>query len=324
MGKRKKMESMVIKIKNNRWHLRNVFITGITGFLGSYIAEELMNLGANVVGLIRDYVPKSRYYIDRINEKVTSIKGSICDYQLLLRILNEYEIDTVFHLAAQTIVGIANRSPLSTFESNIKGTWSILEACRKSDFIEEIIVASTDKAYGPKKNLPYFENDPLNAEHPYDVSKAITDLLAKSYYKTYNLPIGITRCGNLYGGGDLNFNRLIPGTIRSVYYGKNPVIRSNGKFLRDYFFVVDAAKAYIILAENLKSKNLEGEAFNFGTGEPKTKPVILNKAKNEIQDQYLSCKKAKEKINWTYKYSLEEGLTSTYKWYENWFNYKQN
>jgi CDP-glucose 4,6-dehydratase len=317
--------------KKNFWAERNVLVTGASGFLGSYLSEKLVQSNVNVIALVRDNVPKSRLYDQNIYDQITAVRGDVRDYFLLERILNEYEIEVIFHLAAQTIVQIANRSPISTFETNMQGTWNLLEAARKSETVKRIMIV-----YGEKKQLPYFETDTLNATHPYDLSKAATDMLSQGYFSTYKLPIGITRCGNLYGGGDLNFNRVVPQTIRHLYFNENPIIRSDGTFLRDYFYVEDAVDAYLVFAENLLEKNLEGEAFNFGTEKPisvidlvnkiikicgkkNLKPVIENCAKGEIKDQYLSCKKARDILNWKPKHTLNEGLEKTCTWYNNWF-----
>lgn len=313
-------------------------MTGASGFLGSYLVEQLKANQANVIALVRDQVPRSRLFYEHVDDGITIVRGDIVNYSLLERILTEYEVETIFHLAAQTIVPIANRSPSSTFESNIKGTWNLLEAARRSELVKRIIVASSDKAYGVKEELPYIETDPLNAQHPYDLSKAFTDRLAQSYFETYRLPVGITRCGNLYGGGDLNFNRLIPETIRAILFDRHPEIRSDGTFLRDYFYVEDAAQSYLVFAEHILEKNLEGEAFNFGTGDPTSVlevvnklitisgksnlvPEIKNSAKGEIKDQYLSCKKAKDILNWGPAHTLDEGLRKTYQWYKTWFEH---
>lgn len=321
---------------NDFWLLKNTLVTGASGFLGGYLVEELIGKGANVIAIVRDQVPKSRLFFEGIDQNITITKGDIEDYFFVRRVLNEYEISAVFHLAAQTIVPIANRFPISTFDSNVKGTWNVLEACRDAELVKEVIVASSDKAYGAKDKLPYYETDPLNAKHPYDLSKTFTDLLAQSYFETYGLATGITRCGNLFGGGDLNFNRIVPQTIRSILFDQNPEIRSDGTFTRDYFYVEDAANSYISLAENLLAKNLQGEAFNFGTGNPVSvldlvnkmitiskkanlKPEIKNTAKGEIKDQYLSCEKAGKILNWKPSHSLDEGLTKSYQWYKRWF-----
>lgn len=313
------------------WKNRNVFVTGGTGLLGSWLTEELLNQGANVTCLVRDWVPASRAVSAGILDKANSVRGELEDYLLLVRVLNEYEIDSVFHLGAQAIVGTANRSALSTFETNIRGTWNLLEACHNSRLMQRIVVASSDKAYGCHDTLPYTEDAPLQGKFPYDVSKSCADLISLSYFHTYRLPVAVTRCGNLFGGGDLNFNRLIPGTIRSLLAGERPVIRSDGKFVRDYFYVRDAVAAYLRLAEALPDDNLCGQAFNFGTETPMSAlelveriqhlmhsnldPVILNQASHEIPKQYLDCAKARRMLNWSPRFQLDEGLLETIAWY---------
>ena len=319
------------------WKLRNVFITGCSGFLGYWLTERLVEQGAHVVGLVRDSVPQSSLYRYKLNERISVVRGSVEDYPLLERILNEYEIDTVFHLAAQTIVEIANRSPLSTFEANIKGTWNLLEACRRiHPLVKRIVVASSDKAYGTQEKLPYEEDAPLKGAHPYDVSKTCADLIASAFVETFNLPVCITRCGNFYGGGDLNFNRLVCGTIRSVVHGQPIVIRSDGTPKRDYIYIKDAVSAYCTLAEEMEALNVFGEAFNFSTGKPMSvldvtalllelmgksdHPVkMLNQSRGEIKDQYLSISKAESILNWSPHYSLEAGLRETIDWYHSFF-----
>lgn len=307
------------------WKNKNVFVTGCTGFLGSWLTKELLAKGANVVGLVRDEVPAIW------PNKISVVRGRVEDYKVVERALNEFEINTCFHLAAQAIVTVANRSPLSTFESNIKGTWNILEACRNLEV--NLVVASSDKAYGTHKNLPYTEDFPLKGLHPYDCSKTCSDMLAKTYHNTYDLPVAIARCGNIYGGGDLNFDRIIPATVRSLIFDESPVIRSDGTFVRDYIYVMDAVNGYLKLAENLNK--VKGEAFNFGTEQPisvldlvkmiikisnkKLEPKIMGTAKAEIKEQYLSSKKAKELLNWKQEYSLVDGLEETYKWYSEHF-----
>jgi CDP-glucose 4,6-dehydratase len=322
-------------LTNNFWKDKNVLITGCTGLLGSWVTKALVEREANVVGLIRDLVPKSNLNWSGFNEKITIVRGELEDYFLLVRILNEYEIDTVFHLGAQTIVTIANQNPISTFDSNIKGTWNILEACRRSPRIKRIVFASSDKAYGSQDKLPYNENTPLEGRHPYDVSKSCADLLCKSYFETYQLPVCITRCGNFYGGGDLNFNRIIPGTIRSIINNENPIIRSDGSMIRDYFYIEDGVEAYLTLAENMADNRIQGEAFNFSNEEPLSvvdivnkvlsvmesdlEPIILNEANNEIKKQYLSAEKASSFLRWKPIYSMNSGLKKTVSWYENFF-----
>jgi len=315
----------------NYWLNRNVLVTGCTGFLGSYLVQELLQRGANITSIVRDLVADSRLFANNDDKRINMIRGSIEDLQLLERVIGEYEIETVFHIAAQALVGIAYRNPISTFKSNIEGTWNILEACRRNSNVKQIIVASSDKAYGEQENLPYDENMPLQGKYPYDVSKSCADLLAQSYYETYKLPVCITRCGNLYGGGDLNFSRIIPQTIKAIINGKRPEIRSEGTFIRDYFYVEDAALAYLQLAEKMNEENIYGEAFNFsneiqltvlelvniilGLMNSDLKPVILNQAKYEIKHQYLSAAKARNLLSWKPKYGMEEGLKKTIEWY---------
>ncbi|VWA42936.1 GDP-mannose 4,6-dehydratase [Bacillus altitudinis] len=317
------------------WNGKNVFVTGCTGLLGSYLVKELIDQGANVTGLVRDQVPRSNLYQGGQFEKMNVVQGALEDMQTIERALGEYEIDTVFHLAAQAIVGVANRHPVSTFEANILGTWNVLEACRRQPLIKRVIVASSDKAYGDQEQLPYDEDMPLNGKHPYDVSKSCADLISHTYYNTYGLPVCITRCGNLYGGGDLNFNRIIPQTIQLVLEGKAPEIRSDGTFIRDYFYIEDAVKAYLLLAEKMEEKGLAGEAFNFSNEIQLTvlelvdkilkamgselKPRILNQGTHEIKHQYLSAEKARKLLDWKPDYSIDEGLEKTIEWYREFF-----
>ena len=314
------------------WLDRPTFITGATGLVGGWLAQRLVAAGADVVCLIRDGVPQSELVRTGLAERVKVVRGDVRDQALLERALGEYEINTVFHLAAQTIVSIANRNPISTFESNIQGTWSLLEACRRSPAIKQAVVASSDKAYGDQETLPYAEDTPLQGQHPYDVSKSCADLIAHTYAVTYGLPVAITRCGNFYGGGDLNWNRIVPGTIRSVLRGQRPVIRSDGKYVRDYFYVEDGAAAYILLAEALAAgPELRGEAFNFsneiqitvldlvqrilGLMDSDLLPEVRNEASNEIRHQYLSAEKARRVLGWQPLFTLEEGLSRTVRWY---------
>ena len=322
------------------WKNRNVFVTGCTGLLGSWLTKALVEKGASVTGLIRDLVPKSNLNWSGFNNEINIVRGETEDYFLLERTINEYEVDTVFHLAAQTIVTIANRNPISTFESNIKGTWNILEVCRRAPLVKRIIVASSDKAYGDQEKLPYDENTSLEGRHPYDVSKSCADLLCRAYFESYKLPVCVTRCGNFYGGGDLNFNRIVPGTIRSVLNKEAPVIRSDGTLVRDYFYIEDAVEAYLLLAEKMGELGVQGEAFNFSNEIQVTvlelvekilkimksslKPKVLGEATNEIKHQYLSAKKARKILNWRPRYTLEEGLQRTIKWYEDFFSEKRN
>ena len=318
------------------WEQRNVFVTGATGLLGSWLTAELLARGANPVCLVRDWGPDSEAASSGTLAKCRQVRGSLEDFELLLRALNEYEIDTVFHLGAQTIVGTASRSALSTFESNIRGTWMLLEAARQlMPKVERVIVASSDKAYGAHPNLPYREDTPLIGRFPYDVSKSCADLISQAYYHSFRLPVAITRCGNLYGGGDLNFNRLIPGTIRSALRDESPVIRSDGTFVRDYFFVADAVDAYLQLAERVPGEGFSGEAFNFGTetplsvidvanqilsvmGKSHLRLTILSQATNEIPRQYLDCTKARTVMNWRPRHDFDSSLAMTIDWYREW------
>lgn len=318
---------------NKFWEDKNVFITGCTGLLGSHLTQMLVDQGANVVGLVRDLVPKSNLVRTSVYDSINIVRGCVEDFYTLERVINEYEIDTVFHLAAQTIVGIANRNPFSTFESNIKGTWCILEACRRVPIVKRIVIASSDKAYGEQDKLPYDEDVPLIGSHPYDVSKSCADLISLMYYNTYKLPVCVTRCGNFYGPGDLNFNRIVPGTIRSVLNNEAPIIRSDGTYIRDYFYVKDGALAYINLAEKMDDFKIHGEAFNFSNelqisvleitnkilklmNREDLKPIVLNDATNEIKHQYLSANKARKILGWKPKYNLNKGLEETIKWHK--------
>jgi len=314
------------------WQDRPVFVTGGSGLLGSWLVRRLLRAEADVVCLVRDWVPQSELVRGALLDRVKVVRGDVRDQETVERALGEYEIDTVIHLAAQTIVGIANRNPVSTFESNVGGTWTLLEACRRSPTVKQIIVASSDTAYGQHEQLPYNEDAPLVGRHPYDVSKSCADLIAQAYAATYDLPVAITRCGNLYGGGDLNWNRIVPGTIRSVLRGQRPVVRSDGQFVRDYFYVEDAAAANMSLAEKLAAdRALKGEAFNFSNETRVTvlelvdhilklldsdlEPDVRNEATNEIRRQYLSAEKARAALGWRPLFSLDEGLRATIAWY---------
>jgi len=329
------MESMVVKTieqRKNFWRDRPTLVTGCTGILGSWLTKTLVDLGADVVGLIRDWIPQSELVRSGTVERIKTVCGDIRDSDVMNRLFSEYEVDSCFHLAAQTIVGIANRMPVSTLETNIQGTWTVLEAARQWGASKRIIVASSDKAYGDHKVLPYDETAPLQGQHPYDVSKSCADLIALSYAHTYGLPIAVTRCGNLYGGGDLNWNRIVPGTMRAVLRGERPIIRSDGSPRRDYVYVLDIVDAYLTLAEAMLNGEHSGEAFNFGLDQPKSalemvkeiialspelaiEPVVLGNASNEIQDQYLNSDKAHRLLGWQAQHTLAEGLSETMNWY---------
>ena len=322
--------------KNTFWQDRRVLVTGCTGLLGSWLVRALVERGAHVVGLIRDRVFGAELLRSGLQQKIDVVHGCIEDFPLLERTLAEYEIQTVFHLAAQTIVGVANRSPLSTFEANIKGTWCLLEAARRCGYGPQVLVASSDKAYGDQSKLPYTEEAPLEGRHPYDASKSCADILAMTYHQTYGLPVCVTRCGNFYGGGDLNWNRIVPGTIRSVLRGQRPVIRSDGSFVRDYFYVKDGAAAYMHLAECMAERpEVIGHAFNFSNEiqitvlelvaricrqmDSTLPPDVRNEACHEIKHQYLSAAKARSLLEWRPRYNLDDALAETIRWYREYF-----
>jgi CDP-glucose 4,6-dehydratase len=328
------MDSMISM--DGFWRDRRVFVTGCTGLVGAWTVRALRERGAHVVGLIRDQVPGSELVRGGLFQEIDVVRGCVEDQPLLERALAEYEIQTVIHLAAQTIVGIANRSPLSTFETNIKGTWCLLEAARRCGTNPQVVVASSDKAYGDQDKLPYTEDAPLQGRHPYDASKSCTDILALTYHNTYRLPVCVTRCGNFYGGGDLNWNRIVPGTIRSVIRDEPPVIRSDGSYIRDYFYVKDGAAAYLHLAECMaRQPEVAGQAFNFSTEiqvsvlsmvgrilrvmHSKLTPEVRGEVLHEIKHQYLSATKARQMLNWRPRYELDEALGETIAWYRAYF-----
>jgi CDP-glucose 4,6-dehydratase len=342
------------------WAGRSVLVTGGTGLLGGWLLEELLRRGASVTCLVRDWVPESRAVREGVLDRCRVVRGALEEYETALRAINEYEVDTIFHLGAQAIVGTAARSALSTFESNVRGTWTLLEAARQcSRLIQRVVVASSDKAYGAHERLPYTEDAPLLGRFPYDVSKACADLIAFSYWHTYRLPVTVTRCGNLFGGGDVNFNRLIPGTIRSLLLGERPVVRSDGTFVRDYFYVKDAVEAYLDLADRIPGDGVTGEAFNFGTETPLSVmqvvdtlrrvmgrddlvPDVRNEATHEIPKQYLDCTKARTRLSWQPRWGgatetagtvgavgagqrrgFEDALRETIDWYRRWLTPQQ-
>ncbi len=325
-----------VEMTNLFWQDRPTLVTGATGLLGSWLVRRLIEQGADVVCLVRDWVPQSELVQAGTIEKVKVVRGDICERAVVERTLGEYEINTVFHLAAQTIVSIANRNPISTFETNIQGTWQLLEACRACPTVKQIVLASSDKAYGDHEKLPYDEAAPLQGRHPYDVSKSCADLIAQTYAATYETPVVVTRCGNFYGGGDLNWNRIVPGTIRSILRNQRPVIRSDGNYIRDYFYVEDGAAANMLLAERLAAQpEMRGEAFNFSNEiqvtvlelterilsamESDLRPDVRNEASNEIRHQYLSAAKARQMLGWSPLFDLNGGLKKTIRWYQEFF-----
>jgi CDP-glucose 4,6-dehydratase len=292
----------------------------------------LVDAGASVVGLIYDEDPNSMLVRSGYLDRIIRVNGDVTDERLVTRMTSQYQPRTVFHLAAQSQVGMALRDPWTTFETNVRGTWNILEAARLQADHPHVIVASSDKAYGMQKELPYVEKSPLQGRFPYDTSKSCADLIAISYGQTFKLPVSVTRSGNIYGGGDLNWDRIVPGTIRGALRGERPVLRSDGTMTRDYVYVQDIVAAYLALGEHMEDPAIQGEAFNFGRDDPKTvleimqaaldaagrpdlKPIILNEAKHEIQDQYLDATKAKRMLGWVARYTLEAGLRETADWY---------
>ena len=313
---------------------RRVFVTGATGIVGSALVRRLLDGAAYVVVLVRDWDPQSELIRSGIIGRTSVVNGRLEDYDTLERAINENEIDTVFHLGAQPIVTTAFRNPLPTFEANIRGSYNLLEACRvHRSLVSSIVVASSDKAYGDALTLPYTEDMPVNGRHPYDVSKSCTDLLSMTYAHSYGLPVAVARCGNIYGAGDLNWSRIVPGTIRSLLRSERPVIRSNGLFTRDYIYVEDVVDAYLALAAHAPDPGVKGEAFNFSPKKPVTvleivktiqqlmrrgdiEPIVLDQVRMEIRDQYLDSTKAAERLGWRARFGLEEGLTPTIAWYE--------
>jgi CDP-glucose 4,6-dehydratase len=313
------------------WRGRRVLVTGGTGFLGSHVIGRLVAAGALVACLVRQPIPSQRLAQFPALARTRSVVGDLKDGVFVRSALGEYGIQTVFHLGAQTIVGIANKDPVTTFETNIQGTWSVLEGARLSG-VEQVVVASSDKAYGDHEKLPYEETAPLQGQHPYDVSKSCADLIARAYAVSFGLNVAITRCGNFYGPGDLNWNRIVPGTVRAVVEGKRPVIRSDGLNVRDYFHVEDGAAANVLLAEQLGARtDLKGEAFNFSNETQVTvlelvkrilgimgselEPEVRNEASNEIRSQYLSAAKARRVLGWEPLYTLDSGLKDAIEWY---------
>jgi len=320
------------------WERKKVFVTGATGVVGSWVVKDLVERGAEVVALVLDVNPQSELYRSGLVKRLNVVNGCLEDFGLLERAVVGYEIDTVIHLGAQAIVEVASRSPLRTFETNIRGTWNLLEACRlHPDLIRRVVIASSDKAYGEQARLPYTEDMPLRGRQPYEVSKSCADAIAQAYFHSYGLPVGIARCGNIYGGGDLNWSRIVPGTIRSLYMGQSPILRSDGNYIRDYVYVRDVSSAYLKLAENLDSPNVAGESFNLSPETQVTvleivdqirkvmrcahiQPTIINTVKGEIRNQYLSSAKARRVLGWKPAYSLEKGLEETVVWYQDFFH----
>ena len=327
------MEEMV----NYFWKDRPVLVTGATGLVGSWLVKELLNRESRVTALVLDSEPTSELFRSGDINRISVINGNLDSYEDVSRAVSQSEAKTIIHLGAQTIVGTALNDPISTFKANIQGTWNVLEAARRMpSVVSSIVVASSDKAYGTSKHLPYTEDQPLNGDGPYDVSKSCTDLIAQTYGKTFGLPVTIARCGNIYGGGDLNWSRIVPGTLRDISLGKVTELRSDGSFTRDYVHVLDIVDAYLNLAESTEKLKINGQAFNFSRDEPLSvldihkaiykasnrdyvAPKIIDSAKSEIKDQHLDSRKAKTILNWSSNVSLSEGLALTAEWYTNYF-----
>ena len=334
------LEIMTQEGSNTYWSDKRVLVTGASGMVGSWLTRWLSESGAYTVAFIADTDPQSELIRSGIINKINVINGRLENYDDIERAINNHEVDSIFHLGAQPIVGAADRAPRHTFESNIQGTWNLLDACRTlTPLVKRIVVASSDKAYGTQSVLPYTEDMSMNGDHPYEVSKSCTDLISTTYAHTYGTPVTIARCGNIYGGGDLNWNRIIPGTFRALLRGEQPILRSDGTFIRDYLHVDDVVSAYLALGENSDKPEFAGHGFNFSdespltvmqifsaiceaAGKPNTKPVVLNEATGEIKDQYLDSTKAREVLGWHARVSLQDGLKKSFSWYSNLLNGK--
>ena len=323
---------MEMTLEEGFWQDRPILVTGASGHIGGWLVRQLCELRAEVICLVRDWLPECQLVSEGLIDQVKVVPGELGDIDLLQRTLREYEVSTVIHLAAQSIVGVANRDPISTFESNIRGTWCLMEACRLSPSVKQVVAASTDKVYGENEQLPYVEEMPLLAVYPHDVSKACAEMIVSSYARTYGLNVAITRLPNVYGGADLNWSRIIPGTIRSIIRNEQPMINSNGKFVRDYLYVGDAVSATLLLAEKLaENADLRGQAFNISSETYLTvlelvermlklmgcslQPLVRDQSKNEIKNQYLSAAKARQMLGWQPQFTIEEGLGRTIEWY---------
>lgn len=335
MDKRGALEG--VEVNGTFWRERRVLVTGATGIVGSWLTKDLLERGAYVVAFVLDANPQSELYRNGSIRCVHLVNGKLEDFSALERAIVGHEIDTVFHLGAQAIVSVAHRAPLPTFETNIRGTWNVLEACRlHPDLVKRVVVASSDKAYGEHEHLPYTEDMPLQGRFPYEASKSCADMISQTYHHAYRVPVAVARCGNIYGGGDLNWTRIVPGTIRSLHRRESPVLRSDGKSIRDYIYVKDATQGYLRLAERANEPGVCGESFNFSPESRITvleivekicqlmhcediHPSILDQAEGEIRSQYLSAAKAARLLDWKPLYRLEEGLGETIRWYHNFF-----
>lgn len=328
----------VVGVSTGFWSGRSVLVTGATGLVGSWLCRVLVDNGANVIAFVRDLDPQSEFIRSGTVARSTVVDGRLEDADDVERAVVDHEVDSIFHLGAQAIVSTAIRSPRAAFETNVAGTWNVLESARLHSYlVERVVVASSDKAYGTSTDLPYREDMAVRAGSPYETSKACTDLVTQSYAATYATPAAIARCGNVYGGGDLNWSRIVPGTLRALARGEQPVLRSDGSYLRDYLFVADVVDAYLRLGEALPGESTTGEAFNFSDEAPLTvweiyratcraagvgevEPTVLGRAEHEIHDQYLAAGKASTVLGWKCARSLDEGLTETAAWYRSYFD----
>lgn len=327
-----------VGVTEGSWSGRRVLVTGATGLVGSWLIKDLLMRSAHVVGFVRDPDPQTELWRSGDWRRISIVQGQLEDFRAVERAINEHAVDTVFHLGAQPIVSAAHRSPWQTFEANIRGTYNVLEACRlhQDTLVRRVLVASSDKAYGAQAQLPYTEDAPLAGRHPYEVSKSCADLIATSYFHTYGLPVAVARCGNIFGGGDLNWSRIVPDTIRACLRGERPIVRSDGTFVRDYIYVKDVSMAYLQLAEGFADAPVQGEPFNFSPEHPVTVldliariqrlmgredlvPNIRNTAQGEIRSQYLDASKARRVLGWAPRYGLDEGLAETIAWYREYF-----
>ena len=317
-------------MKKEFWDGRNVLVTGAGGFKGSHLVEELSKTDANIISLVRDFDPRSYFETEGLGKKSTVVIGDIKDPVKIADIMSRYDINSVFHLGAQPLVTTALRNPKETLESNIMGTVNVLEAARLYSNATEILVVSSDKAYGPCDKLPYSETERLQGRAPYDVSKSCADLIAQMYAKVFDMPVTVSRCANVFGPGDLNLDRLVPGIMEAVIKGKALNIRSDGKMIREYIYVKDSVDGYMTLLENIDKTR--GEAFNIAGKEilsvidavnrvssalgQQVSMNILNKAKAEIGEQYLDGSKIKNLLGWEPETPFDDAVRQTYDWYK--------
>jgi CDP-glucose 4,6-dehydratase len=322
----------VVQQEPRFWDGRSVFVTGCSGFLGGWLARALLDHGARVSGLVRGAAAARPLYADGLADRVSTVTGSIGDLTLLCDALAEHDVEVVFHLAAQAITSAARRDPIGTLDTNIRGTWNVLEASRRSGSVKAFVLASSVKVYGAQPSLPFSEDAPLNGCQPYDASKIGAELISSTYHRAYELPVVITRCGNLYGGGDLHWDRIVPGTIRAASEGRRPVVRGGGTPLRDYLYVEDAIDAFLRLAQVAREPAIAGQAFNIGTGASSSelemteqilramdredlKPEVLPASPHAIIHQSLATDKLRAATGWTATRELEDGLARTVAWY---------